>query len=304
MNYSDCGSTKLAYSIYGSGNNTLVIDTALGSCSAEWWHIAEKLGSRYRVVVFDRAGYGESSMSTLSRTPQNISIELNKLLSNNNINENIILIGHSQGGLYSIQYSSIYPDSIKGVILLDPATPFDYEFAEKLTEQEYKKSGVDKTTSMKTCKSLLSFGLGFALKPLFMKAPPFCYYNFSDSAQKYLLKSLCKKDTYITALNEYEHTHNENDTKDIVNAIDTTILKNIPMKLITHSSNVYINELQHFGKMDKITAQKIEALWQDIMQRYMSISSASEHITAANSGHFIHLTDYEVLQSAVYDIGI
>jgi pimeloyl-ACP methyl ester carboxylesterase len=252
--------------------------------------------------VFDRAGYGESSMSELSRNPRNISLELNKLLINNNIDKNVILIGHSQGGLYAVEYASMFPECIKGIILLDPATPFDHEFAEKLTKDEYKKSGVDKTLSFKIGKVIASLGLGFTLKPLYKKAPPFYYYNFSDSTNEYLLKSLCKKTAYTTALEEYKNTHNRIDTEDIINTINNKTLKSLPVKLITHSSDFYINELQYFGNMDKTTAQKVEDLWQDIMKRYLSISHNTSHITAPNSGHFIHLTDYEILKSAVESI--
>jgi pimeloyl-ACP methyl ester carboxylesterase len=237
MEYFDCGSARLVCKIYGSGENTLVIDTAIGTCSAEWWHIAEALGSKYRVLVFDRAGYGESSVSELPRSPRNISKKLNKLLIKNNIDKNVILIGHSQGGLYAVEYALMFPDCIKGIILLDPATPFDHEFAEKLTKDEYKKSGVDKTLSFKLGKVITSLGLGFTLKPLYKKAPPFYYYNFSNSAKEYLLKSLCKKPTYTTALEEYKYTHNIIDTKDIINTIEKKTLRSIPVKLITHSSD-------------------------------------------------------------------
>lgn len=50
MDYCDIGSAKLAYKLYGSGNTTLVVEAGLGDCSAEWWHIAEKLSEEYRGV--------------------------------------------------------------------------------------------------------------------------------------------------------------------------------------------------------------------------------------------------------------
>lgn len=299
MDYFDCGSAKLAYKIFGNGEITLVIDTALGACSAEWWHIAEKLSIKYRVVVFDRAGYGKSTFSKLTRNPRNIALELNELLIHNNILENIILVGHSQGGLYSLEYAYMHPDNVIGVVFLDPATPFDYEFTEKLTADEYRKSGVNKTFSLKAGKFITSLGLGIALKPLLKKSPPFCYYDFSANAQKYILNSLYKRRTYITALEEYKYTHNDEYTKDIINAVETTTLNSIPVKLITHSSEVYIHELEHYANIDSITAQKIETLWQKIMKKYLSTSCNSEHITAPNSGHYIHLTDLNILENAI-----
>ena len=47
--------------------------------------------------------------------------------------------------------------------------------------------------------------------------------------------------------------------------------------------------------MDAKTADKVENLWQNIMKKYMRLSQRSEYITAPNSGHYIHLTDEELL---------
>lgn len=72
-----------------------MFESSLNSCGAEWWHIGEKLSHRYTVLINDRAGYGESSMSQLNRRPQNIAKELHQLLSRLEVEEKIVLIGHS-----------------------------------------------------------------------------------------------------------------------------------------------------------------------------------------------------------------
>lgn len=299
MNFCDIGSANIAYRIYGSGEKTLVIDTCLNSCSAEWWHIGKTLSDKYKVLVYDRAGYGKSTVSTLDRTPGNIALELNKLLCSVGINRDIIIIGHSQGGLNAIEYTVTYPDNVRGLILIDPATPFDNEFKEKLSSDEYKKSGVNKTMTFKLAYIIMSLGLGFAFKSLLRKSPPFHYYKFSNEAKEYLLKALCKKNTYITALAEYESTHNGRNTRNVTEAIENSTLQDIPVKLLTHSSDFYIKELEYFGNLDTQTAQKVEYLWQDIMKRYLALSSNSEYIIAPNSGHYIHLTDFGILENTI-----
>ncbi len=240
-----------------------------------------------------------SSMSTLERTPRNIALELDRLLNLVGIEKDFILIGHSQGGLYAVEYAYTYPSKVKGLLLLDPATPFDNMFREKLTAEEFKKSGVDKTISYKAGLIITSLGLGFAIKPLLKKAPPFYYYNFLNDASEYLLKASSRKNTYKTALAEYASTHNGVETADVVKAIDTSALQNMPIRLITHSSDFYIEELKYYGNMGEQTAKKVEYLWQDIMKRYLVLSSDAEHIIAPNSGHFIHLTDFEVMKNAI-----
>jgi pimeloyl-ACP methyl ester carboxylesterase len=297
MKIYDIGSARLAYQIYGAGERTFVIDTALGTCSAEWWHIAEFLGKNSRVLVYDRAGYGKSSVSKLERTPDNIASELKKLLESLHIEKNIILVGHSQGGLYAVQFAIMFPNTVEGLILLDPATPFDSEFKETLSAKEYRQSGVDKTASLKIGKVITSVGLGFVVKPLLRKSPPFYYHEFPPEAREYLLRSLCSKNTYKTALAEYAFSHDDVHTKAISEAVSGSVLKDLPIRLITHSSDFYIKELEQYGGMDTKTAEKVEALWQNIMAKFLRLSQCSEHISAPNSGHYIHLTDQELLLS-------
>lgn len=117
-------------------------------------------------------------MFTKERTPQNIALELNSLLVSLNINENIILLGHSQGGFYSLQYALMYSPKVIGMILLDPVTPYDSEFIRQLTADEYKKSGVDKTFDLKLGLWLTSLKLGFIVKSMLKKYLHFIIINF------------------------------------------------------------------------------------------------------------------------------
>lgn len=294
--------TQVAYRIWGAGSITIVIDAALGTCSAEWWHIAEKLSEHYRVITFDRAGYGMSPPSGLERTPHNVASEMDGLLTSLGIDSDIILIGHSQGGFYSMQYALMYPSKVISMVLLDPATPYDNEFTKRLSEEQYKQSGVDKTMGLRMGKVVTSLKLGFLFKPMLKKMPPFFYYDFADDAKEYLLKSLCRKSAYVAALDEYKFTHAENTAADVKNGIETQALGGLPIRVITHSSEFYCKELQKFGTMDLPTAKMIEDMWQDIMQRTLNLSADAKHITASNSGHFIHLTDLDVVCDTLYEL--
>ncbi len=55
----DVKTSQLFYRFYGDvANPCIVIETALASCSAEWWHLAEKWSEHYGVLVYDRSGLG------------------------------------------------------------------------------------------------------------------------------------------------------------------------------------------------------------------------------------------------------
>ena len=295
MSICDIGTSKLAYQFTGEGELTFVIDTALGTCSAEWLHIVPKLVPYGRVLLYDRPGYGQSKRSGLERTPRNIAEELKRLLDYLNIDKNIVMIGHSQGGLYAVQFALAYPGSVCGLILLDPATPFDEDFRTRLTKEEYRQSGVDKTGSLKAARWIAGAGLGFTLRPLLQKGIPFYYHEFDPETKEYILRSLYRRETYRTALEEYSFSHSRPDTEEIADAVSEGSLGSMPIKLLTHSSDFYTEELMRYGGMHGDVAEKVESLWQGIMSKYTHLSQRCEHITAEKSGHYIHLTDEELL---------
>ena len=289
----------LNYKVFGSSKTLLVVDCALGSCNAEWWHIAEELSRQYKILLYDRAGYGHSKFSVKERNPENIVTELKQLIDYVRANEKLILIGHSQGGYNVSQYAVKYKNEVDGLILLDPATPYDGEFKNRLSAKEFKKSGVDKTKSLKLQKQLAHIGIIKLFKGALKKQQPLCYYEYSKQAEKYIIQSLFNENTYQTAIDEYLCTHNDKNTQDLKNAINNAALGMTPVMLLTHSSEIYINELMKYAHMDLENAKKIETVWQELMYRYKNISNNSKHITANQSGHFIHLTDLELLKTCI-----
>ena len=60
------------------------------------------------MLVYERAGINHSKKSDKERTPTNIAIELKMLLDTVSHEEKIVVIGHSQGGLYASEFCGLY----------------------------------------------------------------------------------------------------------------------------------------------------------------------------------------------------
>lgn len=295
--FSDIGSSVLAYKKFGNGKVQIVVETSLNSCMGEWWHLAEKLSETYTVLLYERAGYGRSSKSSLPRTPKNISEELHKLISSVDHDDKMIFIGHSQGGLYLQQYARMYPDTVRGLVLIDPLSANDNKWRELLNEDEFKKSGADKTVNLRLGYSICRIGLGFLLRPLIKMSPPFYYYKgFSRDAVMYILSALTKAKQYKTALEEYELSHRPEETECLKKKEG---FPDVPIVLITHASDFVMKETIYFGGASEELAQKVENIWQDLMKEYLSFSSNSRHIQAKDSGHFLHLTEFSLVEEAL-----
>ena len=168
-------SAQLAYALYGDGKVGIVIEMGLGASMAEWNQLAKRLSGQKTVLLYQRAGYGASGDSALARTPGNIALELRQLLEQLPHEEQVTLLGHSQGGLYVWKFARMYPELVCRVVLLDPLSPEDYRFRVELTEEEFKKSGADKTEGLRLNLKLTRLHLGWLVKKTMAGAPPFYY---------------------------------------------------------------------------------------------------------------------------------
>ena len=74
------GTAELAYQVFGTGRIDLVIEMGLGAVMAEWQPLALRLSEGHTVLLYERAGYGSSGVSTLERTPAHVAGELRGLL--------------------------------------------------------------------------------------------------------------------------------------------------------------------------------------------------------------------------------
>lgn len=291
------GAHKTAYHVFGGGKIAIAIEMGLGAAMGEWWHVAEKLSAQGAVLLYERAGYASSEPSSLPRTPENIAGELKAILDLLPHEEKLVLIGHSQGGLYAQQFAFRYPDMLKGLILLDPLMADDNRFKELLTPEEFKMSGVDKFSNLGFQRTLAKLHLGFLIKAMMKNAPPFYYCSdFSPEAKAYILGALTKPAFYETAMAEYENAHREENLAGFKNK--EGFLK-IPLMLITHSSALAERETMEFGRTSKELAEKVERIWQGLMKEALVFSTEPHYLSAENSTHYIYLMQPELLEKAV-----
>ena len=286
---------NISYCIFGEGDIDLVIEMGLGAVAGEWWHIAEHLSEQFTVLLYER---GRNIIK--ARSPKNIAEELHTLLMEPPCKSKIIILAHSQGGLYAQQFARLYPNMIRGIVFVDPLSANDNTYKSVFTTaDEQKKSGFNKSENFVIMRKMASWHLGFVIKLIMKKAPPFYYYDqFTPEAKKYILDELTKVELHDAALEEYRLAHEE---KEICQLKERGNFPQIPIVLITHGSEFEIKEIMEFGQTTKEFAEKVEELWQSLMQEYLTFSEKSILLRADNSGHYIHLSDFEVLMKALQE---
>lgn len=76
--------------------------------------------SAFDVIVVEGFGYGYSDLDVGDRTIENITTELHEVLAKLHVDEPVILVGHSVGGIYARFYANSYPDEVAAVVGIDP----------------------------------------------------------------------------------------------------------------------------------------------------------------------------------------
>ncbi len=110
--------------ISGSSGPSIVFEAGLGNDSTTWKSIAGPVSAFARIVLYDRAGLGQSAAVAPSNVPitaAEAARNLHTLLSAAGIPRPYLVVGHSLGGLYMQMFARTYPMEVSGIVLIDSA---------------------------------------------------------------------------------------------------------------------------------------------------------------------------------------
>jgi pimeloyl-ACP methyl ester carboxylesterase len=98
---------------------TLVFLHGVGGTRSSWMPVARNFVGRYRIVVADLPGHGESPMLDPFGIKR-VAEEVEKLIAAQPT-DSVVLIGHSFGGLTALQVAVDHPKSLRGLVVVDAA---------------------------------------------------------------------------------------------------------------------------------------------------------------------------------------
>ena len=119
------GSDTLHLETIGESGPTVVFEAGLGNDSTTWKSVSGPIAAFARVVLYDRAGLGQSSQLRDTRaaiTADEVASRLHALLAAADVHPPYILVGHSLGGLYMQMFARKYPKEVSGIILLESSS--------------------------------------------------------------------------------------------------------------------------------------------------------------------------------------
>jgi pimeloyl-ACP methyl ester carboxylesterase len=107
----------------GPADGPLIVAVhGLGGAAWNWLAVAPLLTTRCRMLAIDLAGHGESPALGRSTTVRANRRLLEQFL-REVVQEPVVLMGNSMGGLITLLQSAATPDLVEGLALVDPALP-------------------------------------------------------------------------------------------------------------------------------------------------------------------------------------
>ncbi|MDZ4809480.1 MAG: alpha/beta hydrolase [Bacteroidota bacterium] len=145
---------SLAYSDYGKGQPIVLLSG--WPLSREMWEyqLESLVEAGYRVIKYDRRGFGASSKPWGGYDYDTLTNDLNEIIIQLAL-QDVILIGFSMGGGEVVRYVSQYgPDNIAGIVLISSIIPYMKKTADN-------PEGVDAVVFEDMIKAIQNDRIGF-----------------------------------------------------------------------------------------------------------------------------------------------
>lgn len=115
----------LYYKQQGKGPSIVFIHGYLENGNM-WEKFAEELSEDYQSIIMDLPGHGKSKSYSDTHSMDFMAEKVNEILDELNISE-ALFIGHSMGGYVALAMADLFPEKVKGFILLNSSSLSDTE---------------------------------------------------------------------------------------------------------------------------------------------------------------------------------
>lgn len=116
--------SRVHYESYGKGKDAVVFIHGW-TCDLTFWRGQEPVYRNQRALLIDLPGHGESDKPEVAYTQERFARAVEAVMRNAGV-ERGVLVGHSMGGPVAFTVLRLFPDKVKGLVLIDsfiPAAP-------------------------------------------------------------------------------------------------------------------------------------------------------------------------------------
>lgn len=134
---------SIAYSDYGKGTAIVLIHGYLENQNM-WQDMVPELSKKHRVITIDLLGHGQTECLGYVHEMEDQADIVHEVLSVLRIRK-AVFVGHSMGGYVALAFAELYPEYIKGLVLMNSTSRADSE--ERKTNRDRAIKAVKKEYS-------------------------------------------------------------------------------------------------------------------------------------------------------------
>ena len=117
----------------GNGNNTVVFTSGHGVTSpyCDYYKLQENVSKFSKTALFERYGYGFSDNVEYDANIDAIVENLRQSLKASGHTPPYVIVAHSMAGLEALRFAQLYPNEVKGIVMIDALNPWFIEHKKK-----------------------------------------------------------------------------------------------------------------------------------------------------------------------------
>ena len=121
---------RIAYINKGEGSPAIIMESGFDAGMETWDLLVDTLATYTKVYAYDRPGYGKSNMKDAPHSFEEVARQLHANLKVRKVKPPYVLVGYEAGALMVNMFVRLYPEEVKGVIMIEPAHPDIFEYLE------------------------------------------------------------------------------------------------------------------------------------------------------------------------------
>ena len=128
--------TKISYSETGKGTAVVLLHGYLEN-KEMWKTFIPELSKKYRLITIDLLGHGQTDCLGYVHSMEDQADVVHAVLHNLKIRK-VIFVGHSMGGYVALAFAELYPNYMKGLVLLNSTSKADSDERKKNRDRAIK----------------------------------------------------------------------------------------------------------------------------------------------------------------------
>jgi len=255
----EVGGAKLHLRCIGEGSPTVIMISGSGAPSVVSYELQDRVSKRTRVCSYDRAGLGWSEPANQEQGLVGTTSDLLELIDQAGEEGPFILVPESYGGMIALHATQRWPERVAGLVLVDATEPRFWFEQTRDTHEELSRHTF-----------MMQFGWRTGIVRAVLKyGQPDWIDEMSEENQKWFGAIYSR---YTPGYGEYDPAFRLTDPA-VYEDLKPGALDDLPLTVLVH------------GAVSSGLSPQFEDGWNAAQQSLAALSSASELIVAAETGH-------------------